>query len=82
LFQAKLNGSDIVSVASSKGQFEVVVCPSATEFEQMSFVNSIWTIRGGTHVQCFLDQIIEYLGPILKARNKGEEVKPVLIKNR
>lgn len=63
-------------------RFEIVVGPSEGEFAQMSFVNSIWTIRGGTHVAYIVDQIVKHLAPVLKSRNKGEEVKPVIIRNR
>jgi DNA topoisomerase-2 len=38
--------------------WEVIVSLSDTEFKQVSFVNSICTFRGGTHVNMLADQIV------------------------
>lgn len=62
-------------------RWEVAFAVSDGEFRQVSFVNSIWTIRGGTHVTAILKKISDYLVPRIKRKNKGTEVKPAQIKN-
>lgn len=39
-------------------RWEVVLCFSEGQFQQVSFVNSICTFRGGTHVNYVCDQIV------------------------
>jgi len=51
------------------------------EAKQVSFVNSIATTRGGTHITHVSTKIISFLQPIVKKRNKGAEVKPFQIRN-
>ncbi|KRH92066.1 DNA topoisomerase type II, partial [Pseudoloma neurophilia] len=43
--------------------------------------NSICTIKGGTHVQYVLDQIIEPVIEKLKKKEKGLNIKPQFVKN-
>lgn len=62
-------------------RWEVGVSVSDGTFQQVSFVNSIATIKGGTHVNYITDQITAKLAGIVKKRNKGQEVKPGQIKN-
>merc|ERR1719316_970493 len=51
-------------------------------FTQCSFVNSICTIKGGTHVHHVTDQLVEAIAKKVKAGNKGGiEIKPAHIKN-
>lgn len=50
-------------------------------FEQVSFVNGINTIRGGTHVDYIADQIKNKLAEFLKKKKKLD-VKPQIIKNQ
>lgn len=64
------------------------VCVSLTEsgFQQVSFVNSICTIRGGTHVTHVSDQIVEAVLDTVKEKSKekvkgGVDVKPHHVKN-
>jgi DNA topoisomerase-2 len=40
-------------------RWEVVVSLSDGEFRQVSFVNSICTSKGGTHVNHIVDQVVE-----------------------
>jgi DNA topoisomerase-2 len=62
-------------------RWEVVACCSQTgEFQQVSFVNGIWTMRGGKHVDYVVNQIIKKLGDVI-AKKKKETVKPQLIKD-
>jgi DNA topoisomerase-2 len=51
------------------------------EAKQVSFVNSIATTRGGTHITHVATKIINVLQPIVKKKNKGAEVKPFQIRN-
>jgi DNA topoisomerase-2 len=44
-------------------------------------VNSIATVKGGTHVNYITDQITARLVGVIKKRNKGQEVKAHQIKN-
>lgn len=46
----------------------------------MSFVNSIATTKGGTHVNYVTDQLVAKLQPIVNKKNKGAEVKGHQIK--
>lgn len=62
-------------------RWEVGVSVSDGTFQQVSFVNSIATIKGGTHVNYITDQITAKLMAVVKKRNKGQEVKPGQIKN-
>eukprot|EP00747_Dinoflagellata_sp_TGD_P131249 gnl/TRDRNA2_/TRDRNA2_174938_c5_seq6.p1 gnl/TRDRNA2_/TRDRNA2_174938_c5~~gnl/TRDRNA2_/TRDRNA2_174938_c5_seq6.p1 ORF type:complete len:1372 (-),score=438.03 gnl/TRDRNA2_/TRDRNA2_174938_c5_seq6:62-4120(-) len=64
------------------------VCVSLTEagFQQVSFVNSICTIRGGTHVNHVTDQVVEAIIEKVKIAAKekvkgGVDVKPHHVKN-
>lgn len=51
-------------------------------FTQCSFVNSICTIKGGTHVQHVTEQLVEAIAKKVKSQNKGGiEIKPAHIKN-
>lgn len=63
-------------------RWEVCVTTSTKGFQQASFVNSIATFKGGTHVNYVTDQITEKLLAAVKKKNKGGiEVKPFQIKN-
>ncbi|KAJ7354850.1 DNA topoisomerase 2-alpha [Desmophyllum pertusum] len=63
-------------------RWEVCVTTSMKGFQQASFVNSIATTKGGTHVNYVTDQITDKLMAAVKRRNKGGiEVKPFQIKN-
>jgi DNA topoisomerase II len=62
-------------------RWEVGVGVSDGSFQQVSFVNSISTSKGGCHVNYIADQITSRLLAVVKKKNKGEEVKPNQIKN-
>lgn len=62
-------------------RWEVGVGFSDGSFQHISFVNSISTSKGGTHVNYVADKIVSRLASVVKKRNKGEEVKPNQIKN-
>ena len=49
-------------------------------FEQISFVNGIWTIKGGKHVEYILNQITKKLTESITKKNKDLIIKPQIIK--
>ena len=62
-------------------RWEIGIGPSEGSFQQVSYVNSICTIKGGQHVNYIADQVVQRLATVLKKKNKGEEIKPNQIKN-
>ncbi|KAJ8686672.1 hypothetical protein QAD02_022466 [Eretmocerus hayati] len=62
-------------------RWEVAVTISDKGFQQMSFVNSIATTKGGRHVDHVTDLIVKQLTETLKKKNKaGVVIKPFQIK--
>jgi DNA topoisomerase II len=51
-------------------------------FEHMSFVNGIWTMRGGKHVEYVTAQICKKLCDVLVAKKKLANVRPPFVKER
>merc|ERR1719313_2240365 len=63
-------------------RWEVGVSLAEGSFQQVSFVNSINTTKGGTHVQYVSDQIVEAIQRVVKGKNRGGiEIKPNHIRN-
>lgn len=63
-------------------RWEVACCPSDRGFQQVSFVNSIATTKGGRHVDHVVDNIIKQLAEVLKKKNKGGiNIKPFQVRN-
>merc|ERR1719463_807306 len=55
---------------------------SENGFNQVSFVNSINTIKGGTHVTHVSDQLVEAILKVVKGKNRGGiDIKPAHVKN-
>lgn len=50
-------------------------------FEQVSFVNGIWTIRGGKHVDYIVNQITKKLIELIHKKKKGVTIKPQIVKD-
>jgi DNA topoisomerase-2 len=48
------------------------------EARAVSFVNSIATTRGGTHVAYIQKKLTDYLQPIIQKKNRGAEVSKVI----
>ncbi|KAG0580579.1 hypothetical protein KC19_4G184100 [Ceratodon purpureus] len=62
-------------------RWEVVISLSDGQFNQVSFCNSIATIRGGTHVAYVADQIVANVMAAVNKKNKTAGVKPFQVKN-
>lgn len=63
-------------------RWEVCLTMSEKGFQQVSFVNSIATTKGGRHVDYVADQVITKLIDVVKKKNKaGVVVKPFQVKN-
>lgn len=60
-------------------RWEIAFAVSDISFKQVSFVNSIATTTGGTHVNYIADQIVRKVSDILKKKKKN--IKPYQIKN-
>ena len=58
-------------------RWEIIVSISEGQFNQVSFVNSICTSRGGTHVSYIVDQITDQLADQIKKKHKElNNIKP------
>uniref|UniRef100_A0A1B6ECC9 DNA topoisomerase 2 n=1 Tax=Clastoptera arizonana TaxID=38151 RepID=A0A1B6ECC9_9HEMI len=63
-------------------RWEVAVTMSDKGFQQVSFVNSIATTKGGRHVDHVADILVKQLVDTIKKKNKGGmNIKPFQIKN-
>lgn len=63
-------------------RWEVGVAITDGEFQQVSFANSICTVRGGTHVEYVAKQVIKTVLEAASKKNKGGgEIKPSHVKN-
>ncbi|XP_055299060.1 DNA topoisomerase 2 isoform X3 [Sitodiplosis mosellana] len=62
-------------------RWEVAVTLSDRGFQQVSFVNSIATTKGGRHVDYITDMIVKQLIETIKKKNKGGvSIKPFQVK--
>uniref|UniRef100_A0A0B7A7H4 DNA topoisomerase 2 n=1 Tax=Arion vulgaris TaxID=1028688 RepID=A0A0B7A7H4_9EUPU len=63
-------------------RWEVAVAQSDKGFQQVSFVNSIATTKGGRHVDYVTDQCVSKLIEVVRKKNKGGiNIKPFQVKN-
>jgi DNA topoisomerase-2 len=71
-----------VAYERTSDRWEVAVSLSEDgSFTQCSYVNSICTIKGGTHVAHVTDQLVEAIAKVVKSKNRGGiEIKPNHIK--
>lgn len=73
---------DAIITDSPHERWEIGFAVSDGSFQQVSFVNSIATTSGGTHVNYIADQIVNKLAEIVKKKNKGGvTLKPAQIRN-
>jgi DNA topoisomerase-2 len=71
-----------VIITDRHDRWDIGFAVSDGSFNQVSFVNSIATYSGGTHVNFIADQIVEKLLAIVTKKNKGGvKLKPGQIKN-
>ncbi|EXJ57517.1 DNA topoisomerase II [Cladophialophora yegresii CBS 114405] len=79
--EAANDASDIIT-ESPDPRWEIGFAVSDGSFQQVSFVNSIATTSGGTHVNYIADQIVNRLIDVVKKKNKGgAQLKPNQIRN-
>ncbi|KAI3510850.1 hypothetical protein L1887_17987 [Cichorium endivia] len=62
-------------------RWEICVSMADGHFEQVSFVNNIATIKGGTHVDYITNQIANHLVAVVKKQNKHANLKAHNVKN-
>jgi len=63
-------------------RWEVAICVSSQGFQQMSFVNSIATIKGGKHVDHVTDLVVKCLQDSINKKDKtGMKISPKQIKD-
>merc|ERR1712179_804345 len=76
-------GNQIKTIYDKCGdRWEVAVGVSDKGFQQMSFVNSIATTKGGNHADHVADAIAKTLVETIKKKNKnGVQVRPAQIKS-
>ena len=77
-----VNDTSTIVTDTDKGRWEIGFAVSDGSFQSVSFVNSIATTSGGTHVNYIADQIVNSLQATVKKRNKqGATLKPGQIRN-
>lgn len=62
-------------------RWEVAVVLNDEQFQQVSFVNSICTIKGGTHVNHVLDQLVDPVIEKVQKKDKSLVIKPFFVRN-
>lgn len=67
---------------ATSGRWEVVVSLSDGQLTQTSFVNSIATTKGGTHVNHVADQLVSRIQEHIAKKHKTLKVKPFQIKSQ
>ena len=70
----------IYEAANERWEYAVCLAPK-DEFQQISFVNGIYTSKGGKHVEYIMNQIIRKLCTYIKTKKKVD-VKPNTIKEQ
>ncbi|XP_023142096.2 DNA topoisomerase 2-alpha isoform X2 [Amphiprion ocellaris] len=78
----ELGGPITVIHETVNERWEVCLTMSEKGFQQVSFVNSIATTKGGRHIDYVTDQVVSKLIEVVKKKNKaGVAVKPFQVKN-
>ncbi|KAK6162995.1 hypothetical protein DH2020_002836 [Rehmannia glutinosa] len=65
-------------------RWQVCISRSEGQFQQVSFVNGIATVKGGTHVDYVTNKITSHLVSVIKNKNKKNkkfDLKPHTVKN-
>ncbi|KAI8997263.1 DNA topoisomerase [Pilobolus umbonatus] len=71
----------IIHDVNPNSRWQVSFAVSDGQFNQISFVNSICTGKGGTHVNYIADQIIKALLPEVQKKTNNKNIKPFQIKS-
>ncbi|KAI8092215.1 DNA topoisomerase [Gilbertella persicaria] len=71
----------IISDTNDNPRWQVNFAVSDGQFNQISFVNSICTAKGGTHVNYVADQIVKAIMPEVQKKASNKNIKPFQIKN-
>ena len=72
------------SYACPDPRWQICIRPSNIDFQQVSFVNSIWTIKGGRHVNYIVEQVVAKVVESIKKKNgkkleiQANQVRPFL----
>lgn len=78
---AKAYACDPVLFETPNERWQIAITDTPTDkFFQMSFVNGIWTSKGGTHVDAVTSQIVNYIVEYLETKKKVK-VKPSLVRD-
>jgi DNA topoisomerase-2 len=65
------SSEQVIIIDNPHERWEIGFAVSDGSFQQVSFVNSIATTAGGSHVNFIADQICDKLEEVVKKRNKG-----------
>lgn len=71
----------IITDPERNDRWQVNFAVSDGQFNQVSFVNSICTAKGGTHVNYVADQIVKALLPDVQKKTNNKNIRPFQIKN-
>jgi DNA topoisomerase II len=78
---AKTYGCDPVVYETPNNRWHIAIADSPNDkFFQLSFVNGIWTSKGGTHVDTVTNQVVNHIVTHLETKKKTK-VKPSLVKD-
>jgi DNA topoisomerase-2 len=78
---AKAYGCEPVLYESPNERWQIAITPTPLDkFFQSSFVNGIWTSKGGTHVDAVTSQIVNHVVEYLETKKKVK-VKPGLVRD-
>jgi DNA topoisomerase II len=78
---AKSYGIPDVVYESPNERWHIAIGQSKEGAFNMSFVNGIWTSKGGTHVDAVVSQVTNYIVDYLETKKKTK-VKPSLVKDQ
>jgi DNA topoisomerase-2 len=78
---AKSYGCESVMYEAPNDRWHIAVGQAEDGAYNMSFVNGIWTSKGGTHVDAIVNQITSHIVEFLETKKKTK-VKPSLVKEQ
>lgn len=79
-FEKDASPEKIMDPEINSSRWQVIVSITDGEFKQVSFVNSVCTAKGGSHVNYLVDQIVEKVQDKIKKKEKDLNIKPFQIK--